>query len=161
MKHLVVSDSSPLIALLNINQLELLKRFFSKVIISSMVAEEVERGLTQDSSWFALKQQGYISVQILKDDSRLVLLNLQLDPGESEAILLADQLELPLLIDEKAGRKMAKDMGVRIQGLVGVLYALKQAGHISHEETALIVNALDLVKFRMSASLRSLLLDPT
>jgi len=159
MKHLVVSDSSSLIALLNINQLELLKRFFSSVIVPSMVAEEVERGLAQDSSWFALKQQGYISVQILKDDSRLVLLNLQLDPGESEAILLADQLDLPLLIDEKAGRKIAKDMGVCIQGLVGVLYALKQASHISHEETALIVNALDQVKFRMSASLRSLLLD--
>lgn len=159
MRHLIVSDSSPLIALLNIGKLELLKNIFSSVIIPSMVAEEIEQGLTSDSNWFVFKEQGFISVQPMKDDSRLVMLRLQLDPGESEAILLADQLNLPLLIDEKAGRKMAKDMGLQVQGLVGVLYALKQAGHISVAEIELIVRALDQVKFRMSTSLKSLLLS--
>ncbi|MGB1311905.1 MAG: hypothetical protein ACPG47_11870 [Leucothrix sp.] len=57
-----------------------------------MVSSEIERGLGADSDWFEHKRQGFIIVQAIKDDARLLLLNLQLDPGESEAILLADQL---------------------------------------------------------------------
>lgn len=159
MKHLIVSDSSPLIAMLNIEKFELLKHIFSSVTIPSMVAQEIEEGLRPDSSWFVLKAQGFVVVKPIKDDARLLLLRLQLDPGESEAILLADQLGLPLLIDEKAGRRMAKDMGLQVQGLVGVLYALKQAGYVSVHEMESIVSALDQVKFRMSNSLRSLLLN--
>ena len=159
MKHLIVSDSSLLIALININQLELLQYSFAKVIIPTMVNDEVERGLSFDSSWFSQKQQGFISVQMLKKDPRLPLLNMQLDPGESEAILLADQLKLPLLIDEKAGRKMALDLGLKIQGLVGLLYSLRQTNHISSEDMISIVENLGKVNFRMSNSLKALLLD--
>jgi predicted nucleic acid-binding protein len=156
---IIVSDSSPLIALLNIKQLNLLKLLFNEVIIPPTVANEIETGEKAHSPWFTYKKSGFIRVKSLpKPDKRLAILELQLDAGESEAILLADQLKQPLLIDERAGRNMAKAIGLDIIGLVGVLYALKQGKHITHDEGVDIVEALERVHFRMSKDLKELLL---
>lgn len=157
---IIVADSSPLIALLNINQLDLLKLSFEKIIVPEMVAQEVERGEQESSVWFSLKKSGFIKVECLtENDARLSLLKLQLDAGESEAILLSGQLKLALLIDERAGRNMAKSMGLHILGLVGVLYALKQQGEIETDKMKQLVSALEQVHFRMSSALKELLLS--
>ncbi|MEE9444559.1 MAG: hypothetical protein V3V19_02730 [Cocleimonas sp.] len=155
----IVSDSSPLIALLNIQQLDLLKLLFIEVIIPPTVANEIEEGEEENSVWFVYKESGFINIQALpKPDKRQEILELQLDAGESEAIILADQLKHPLLIDERAGRKMAKTMGLDIIGLVGVLYALKQGQYITHKDGVEIVESLERVHFRMSEDLKKLLL---
>lgn len=158
MRGLVVADSSPLITLLNIGRFELLEKLFAHIVIPPMVAEEVERGETADSIWFANKQAGFIRTQALQADGRLAILGLQIDPGESEAILLADQLKLPLLIDDKAGRKMAQMMGLRITGLVGVLIALKRNGDIPAEQMPVILSDLERVKFCLGKPMKSHLL---
>lgn len=156
----IVSDSSPLIALLNIQRLDLLKFLFNEVIIPPTVASEIEAGEEVDSLWFAFKKSGFIRIEPLsKPDKRLAILELQLDAGESEAILLADQLKQTLLIDERAGRNMAKTMGLDIIGLVGVLYALRQGEHITHNDGVEIVEALEREHFRMSKYLKNLLLS--
>ncbi|HIO92604.1 MAG TPA: DUF3368 domain-containing protein [Leucothrix mucor] len=158
--NIIVSDSSSLIALLNINQLELLKLSFNKVMVPPMVAQEVEHGEFSDSAWFSLKESGFICIErLINEDNRLILLNLQLDAGESEAILLADQLKLSLLIDERAGRNMATSMGLHIIGLVGVLYALKQKNQIDTKTMKQLVSALEKAHFRMSNALKKLLLS--
>jgi len=157
--NVIVFDSSPLIALLNIQQLDLLKLLFNEVIIPPTVASEIEAGEEVASPWFAFKKSGFIRIEPLpKPDKRLAILELQLDAGESEAILLASQLKQPLLIYERAGRDMAKTMGLEIIGLVGVLLALKQGGHITHNDVVSIVDALEQVHFRMSKDLKNLLL---
>ncbi len=156
----VVSDSSPLIALLNIQRLDLLGFLFSEIIIPPAVANEIERGEDQNSPWYSLKQSGFIHIEnIQSNDSRLAILELQLDLGESEAILLADQLKLPLLIDERVGRNMAKAMGLEIVGLVGVLYALKNDSKILPDEMRALVTALEKVNFWLSNELIELLLE--
>ena len=158
-RKVIVSDSSPLIALLNIQQLDLLKLLFNEIIIPPTVASEIEAGEELNSPWFTYKKSGFIRIEPLpKPDKRLTILELQLDAGESEAILLADQLKYTLLIDERAGRNMAKTMGLDIIGLVGVLYALKQGEHITHNDVVSIIDALEQVHFRMSKDLKNLLL---
>lgn len=159
MTAVIVADSSPLIALLNIGRFELLQRVFQQVIVPEKVAEEVERGEETNSVWFQYRQDGFIVVETLPDDERLPILRLQLDPGESEAILLADRMQLPLLMDERAGRSMAKAMGLSVRGLVGVLYALRKNDVLSVDDLREIVDALQRVNFRMSDALRALLLD--
>jgi hypothetical protein len=159
MNGLIVADSSPLITLLNIGRLTLLEKLFTHVIVPSMVAEEVGRGETNDSLWFALQASGFIRPAPLQTDPRLAVLLLQIDPGESEAILLADQLKLPLLIDEKAGRKMATLMGLKITGLVGILGALQKKGEISTEQLPEILQDLERAEFRLSADLKRRLLE--
>jgi len=55
-----------------------------------------------------------------------------LDPGESEALALALELEtLAILSDEAAGRKMARRLGLFPIGVLGTLVKAKQRGLIS------------------------------
>ena len=57
----------------------------------------------------------------------LTTLSYLLDLGESEAIMLAKNLNLPLIIDEINGRKIARQMGIPILGLLGTLIPQYQA----------------------------------
>lgn len=54
----------------------------------------------------------------------------ELQRGEAEAIALAEELGADLLIDEKAGRKVAIRLGLRVTGVVGLLVEAKHKGHI-------------------------------
>ncbi len=153
---IVVADSSSLIGLLNIGRLKLLEKLFSQLFVPSKVAEEVGRGETDTSVWFAMQRSGFIRVMELPPDPRLPILLLQLDPGESEAILLADQLSLLLLIGEKSGRALATQMGIKITGLVGVLVALKRQGAILPEQMPVIMVELEVAGFRLGQSLQRL-----
>ena len=55
----------------------------------------------------------------------------QLDPGESEAIALALEINAHLLlIDERRGRTEANCLGIRITGILGVLVEAKQGSFI-------------------------------
>ena len=55
----------------------------------------------------------------------------QLDAGESEAIALAAELNIGLLlIDEREGRVFARRAGLRVTGVLGVLLRAKLDGRI-------------------------------
>jgi len=54
-----------------------------------------------------------------------------LDQGEAEALLLAQQLALPVLNDERKGRGVAKAMGLNVIGTGAVLIAAKTSGSIT------------------------------
>ncbi|WP_299729373.1 DUF3368 domain-containing protein [uncultured Endozoicomonas sp.] len=54
-----------------------------------------------------------------------------IDPGEAQAIAVAQMQQGLLLIDDKAGRRCAKSMGIPITGSLGVMLKLKQNGRVS------------------------------
>jgi len=53
-----------------------------------------------------------------------------LDPGEPAAIRLGLKLDLPVLIDERSGRKIATNLGLTVVGSAGALLSAKKRGVI-------------------------------
>jgi len=138
---MIVSDSTTLIILFDLNRLELLSNLFPKIIIPSAVYDEI-------SIKKSIILPDFISVDKPKESEILKSLKLLLDLGESEAIALALELDSRLIIDEKKGRKMAERQGLKIIGLLGIVYLNIKKGFISKEE------AEDFLKEAMHHSYR-------
>lgn len=86
-------------------------------------------------------------------------LSSELDRGEAEAICLAVDLKADrLLIDEKAGRKIAFREGLAIVGVVGVLIAAKHKGLLP-QVAPLLDRLQNEAGFRLSATVRRAALE--
>lgn len=65
------------------------------------------------------------------DDPIMTLLMGEVDPGEAAVIALARRLNSELLIvDDMAGRRLARRLGLTITGTVGVVLAAAERGFI-------------------------------
>lgn len=105
---IIVSDSGPLIILTKIGRIELLKNFFSNVLVTPIVFEEITQ--KNDAAKKLLEHSDFIKVtDITNSKDYNTLLNL-LDAGEASSIALAKEQNTILLIDVKKGRKVAKSM---------------------------------------------------
>ena len=149
----VVADSSVLISLSAINQLDLLRKRFSEVTIPQAVQEEVVIEGTGQPGSQEVQSSNWIRVQEVQDRFFVQLLEAELDQGESEAIALARELNADLvLLDEKDARSKARQIGLRILGTIAILVWANNAGHIASLQEQL--NALrDKAKFRISNGL--------
>jgi predicted nucleic acid-binding protein len=117
-KKMIISDATTLIVLEKQRKLSLLCQLFEKVIIPETVYQELMAGLPVGA---VLDTVACIEVETVALSERLANLLIVLDQGEAEAIELAISKQLPLIIDEKKGRKIAQQMGLIITGLAGLL----------------------------------------
>ncbi|MBC5794502.1 MAG: DUF3368 domain-containing protein [Sphaerospermopsis sp.] len=146
-----ISNSSVLIALSSIGQLELIKqRFPDGVIIPQSVWKEVVETGTGRSGAEEVSRASWLSIFSVSNTSLVSLLRLELDQGESEAItLFIEQPAQAILLDEKNARRVAKRMNLPTLGTVGILIWAKQNGLISNLKEQL--DALQTIgKFRLS-----------
>lgn len=149
---MVVSDSSPLIALSKIGQFELLKSLYTQLLIPQAVYNEVVKAENNRPGAAEVFSADWIEVQKVTDQTAVLLLREQLDQGESEAIVLALEAKAQvLLIDEARGRRIAQARGLADIGTVGVIVLAKRRGLI--ESATTLLDELSAVGFRMSAQL--------
>ena len=146
----IVSDTSVITNLLRIDHLLLLRQIFGQIIIPPSVRDELYQVKKQikiinESDWISIKE---ITNKTLYEELRE-----NLDPGESESIVLALELNADiLLLDERKGRRAAEKYGIRITGLLGILMDAKEFGMI--EEVKPIMDRLIYeVGFRISPKL--------
>jgi predicted nucleic acid-binding protein len=139
-KEPVVSDSTCLIGLERIGELNILPALFEPI----MIPPEVEREFGSGFSWL---QTENLTSNVLATALRLVV-----DSGEAEAIALASEKSCLLISDDKQARAAAKRLGVAIIGTVGVLVRAKQSGVIT--ELKPILDDLELNSFFISRALR-------
>lgn len=126
-----VCDSSSLINLARIGALGLLREVFGEVWIPRGVWEEVVVQGGNRPGALEIETSSWIRVQDVSGAALVDALRLDLDRGESEAIVLALEIQADLLvIDERLGRAFAESMGLRCTGLLGVLLVAKQKGLI-------------------------------
>lgn len=127
-----VANASVLIALSAIKQLGLLSdQFKDGVLIPRAVWREVvETGKGQPGSE-EVASASWVMVREVKDKSFVSLLRAELDEGEAEAITLAREEHVPLvLLGEKDARRVARRLNLNVLGTVGVLIWAKRAGKV-------------------------------
>lgn len=117
----VVSDTGPLISLEKLGDgYRLLRLLYDRVLIPPSVLAEVVHGQFADVHAYAEHYgvSGFLLV-VEVQSKRSLPEGEWLDPGETEAIQLALERDLPLLIEEEAGRRVAQQLGLHISGIAG------------------------------------------
>lgn len=142
---IVISDTTPIISLLKINQLELLHHLFGEVQIPDAVYEELISNAKFQKEAEKILRVEYVKKVIVEDKKSVTLLRRAtgLDTGESEAIILSDEIKADLLLmDELKGRQVAKQMGLNIMGTVGILMTAFDEELLSAEEIEQCIDVL-------------------
>lgn len=129
MSKIVVADAGPLIAFARLHQLGLLPQVFGRVFVTDVVfAECAGRADFPESPL----------IREALDKKQMVLCTApdfsayaqKIDAGEASAIAVAIAYGCGVLMDDKAGRKMAMNAGVPVIGTVGVLVLAKRKGFV-------------------------------
>jgi predicted nucleic acid-binding protein len=128
-----------------------LQNIFKKVYIPKAVFQELL--YDDDNVQKMILDDKLFHIKDINDIESLQLLDGVLDKGESEAIILSKESNLTLLIDEKKGRNIAKSMGLKVIGLLGLLLINAKKGYISKNETVEILENIKDLNFRISTRL--------
>jgi hypothetical protein len=138
---ITVSDTSPITNLAAIGQLALLRDSFKRLFIPAAVAAELSACPRDCPGYVDLAANGWIAVSSVRQRSVATALSMDLDVGEAEAIALALELDADIvLIDERRGRRLARRLGMRPLGLLGVLVNAKRDGLV--EQIRPLIDAL-------------------
>ena len=126
----VIVNSTPIIALYEIDKLDLLRQMYGKIIIPKAVYMEVSEkddGLKETIDKFS----DWINVVNLSSDADKVMYKAKLHDGEVEVMMLAKELNADLvIIDDYPARQTAKYLNLKLTGTVGVMLKAKQNGYI-------------------------------
>ncbi|MDQ6904370.1 MAG: DUF3368 domain-containing protein [Bacteroidota bacterium] len=147
MQKIIVSDTSCISYLIQINSLNLLQVIYGEIIIPEAVNREILN--LKNQTLLEFKTAGWIKILPAKNLSNVKEYLQILDRGELEAISIALDLDADLLIiDEKLGRTIAASMGFDITGLVGILITAKNKGLI--DSVKAVLDKLILLGCRIS-----------
>ena len=153
---LIVSDTTPIISLMKVEQLYLLEKMFGYIVIPKAVYDELTVNEKFAKEILKIKEAEFIKVGEVKNDSSVnILRNVTgLDAGESEAIVMAGEKEADLLLmDEHKGRQVAKKLGIKITGTIGILLQAFDEGMMSKEDVKKCILVLKESNIRISDNL--------
>ncbi len=127
----VVSDTSPLNYLIQIQCDHLLPALYGRVLVPAAVIREfsnvatpasVRAWLSRTPEWLVIREVQAVPDPALDD----------LDPGEREAIHLAMEEHADLLLmDERTGVRRARELGLVVTGTLGVLLQAARQGLVN------------------------------
>lgn len=146
---IVIANSTPLIALSKVGKFDLLKDIFGEIIIPQGVYDEVVvqgagrpgAGKVRKAAWIRTKQ--------VRNQAMIDFLLSELDRGEAEVLVLAEELKANwLIIDEEKARIAARLIGFRHISTVGVLVLAKKRGLV--KKIRPILDQLRRKNFRLS-----------
>lgn len=125
---IVIADTSPINYLILIGEIDLLPALYDSVLIPPSVRAELGRTRTPEivRLWIARRP---VWLEIRERSGLGDPGVAHLDPGERDAILLAEELHADqLIVDESRGRQEAKRRHLPFTGTLGVLQAGAKQG---------------------------------
>lgn len=143
MPSIVISDTSCLIILDKIGELEILHQTYESILTTSTVASE-----------FGLPLPPWIVVRDAIDRASETSFAQRVDRGEASAIALALELSgATLIIDDQKARKLAEGLGIQVTGTLGVLVRAKLSGVIPQMRS--LLDKMRQTNFRFSEEVES------
>jgi len=155
---IVIADASPLIALARVDGLGWLQALFHEVLVTEAVLGEVLTGNFVSSE--ARIENAIAAGWLRAVPCQTIAPPLpDLDEGEAASIRLALELggETLLLIDERAGRAVAQELGLQVAGTAAVIGLAKQKGLIASARS--VFAELHASDFRIAAAVIQTVLD--
>lgn len=159
---IVVSDTTPLISFLKIDRIDLLEKLFGRVFIPQAVYKELTIDMRFVQEAMLIKQSTFIEIRDVKNPEAVNILKRAtgLDQGESEAIVLTDELKADvLLMDEAKGRTVSNDMGIKVMGTIGILMAAHSKRELTSVEARECIDVLQRAGRHISQKHYQMLLD--
>ena len=124
---LIVSNTSPLSNFAVIGEISLFQQIYPNVLIPPTVHIELMHLAEIQFTISSLISTEWLEIYTPANLQLIQSLQETLDPGESEAIALALELNANrLLIDERLGRAIATQYGLSIRGILGILVNAKE-----------------------------------
>jgi predicted nucleic acid-binding protein len=138
MPEIIISDTSCLILLQKIGQLQLLPKLYSQIFVTSLIVKEFGGDLPAE-----------IVVRDAQDLNLIRTLSLTVDQGEASAIALAFEIDDSILVlDDRKARKFASSLGLKLTGTLGILLKAKHLGVLPSLKQ--ILDELRKTDFRIS-----------
>jgi len=126
---LAIINTSPLLYLHQVGQLEVLPQLYSPIIAPTAVEQELAVGKASNMNVPELSHLDWLQVQAVEPAAVPNVIDL----GRGEAEVIALGLENPdslLILDDQLGRKIAKFYQLRYTGTLGVLIKAKHSGYL-------------------------------
>ncbi|MCA1752235.1 MAG: DUF3368 domain-containing protein [Cryomorphaceae bacterium] len=146
MPKVIISDTSCLILLSQIGELDILRKVYGTVAITADILSEFDEEIP-----------AWIEVLKVKDLQRQRILQTQIDLGEASAIALALESDnATLILDDLKARRLAEKLQLNVTGTVGVMIRAKHMGIIPSIKPFL--TEIKQTKFRVSNELEAMAL---
>jgi len=145
LNKVIISDTSCLIGLTNIGQLNILREMYGNVIVTPEVMKEYGEQLPE-----------WVVIQEVSDLNKIAVFDKFIGPCESSAIALAmETKDSILIVDDRRARQLALDLGLEVIGTLGLLILAYKNG-IVHDIDS-IVASLRQSGFRLPANTEALI----
>ena len=143
MPKTIISDTSCFIILSKIGELELLHRVYGQITTTIDIATEFGEALPE-----------WVEIVEVKDKPKQLLLELQIDKGESSAIALAlENPESIIILDDIKARRVAAKLGITYTGTICIIVKAKLRGIIPSIKP--IINNIKQTDFRLSEEIET------
>jgi len=138
MSKIVIADSSCLIGLSKIGQLNILPQLFGKIIIPEAVYYEVVIRGSGKAGAEEVKNADWIENQKVKNELAVKAFRINLGFGESEVIALANECQADFIrLDLCQARQTAEELELPVIGTIAILQKAIEKGIIENLPTVL------------------------
>jgi predicted nucleic acid-binding protein len=156
---MIVSNAGPLIYLAKVNSLHLLKKLYREVVLPPAALDEISKGkmrgmvdalaienaIKEPEAWLRVEKLTAKQLRTVEALTKTVLIH----RGEAEAIVLARDLREPLLMDDRAGRKVAEIHDIACFGTIAVLLDAVWARLMSERDAKTLLNKIVAAGFNL------------
>lgn len=146
----VFVDSSTLIALSKIGELEFLRELFSRIYITRTIENEISYYEFPETQKIKEAVGDWMEVVEVSGDTKRFT-KFGLDEGEA-TLFLTDKEDI-LILDELNARRMAEIRGRIFTGLLGLIVASAERGKITKKRALGVIDKLVDSNFRLSSEL--------